>query len=484
MQSSILRRASPLMAARLGVAAITFVIPMVLARVLLPASYGTFKQAWLLASTLFTVLPLGLTPSLVYFVPRDPERKHHYIAQVLLLTTLLGAVAGGILLYAGPLVARLFHNPELLPLVPLIAWFSAMRLAGVCWDVVYMSEGRIKQSAFVRIFGEGLYALCLVSFALWTRSVYGAFLGMCISSTVRAVLCWIMVVRRHGLRLDRELLLRQLAYALPFGAAFAIIIPQRQFHSFLVSAKVSAAAFAVYSVGCLQLPVVDMLYTPISEILQLGIAEHDARHDNPGALQLFREAVSKLSFVFVPTMAVLFVCAPELIRFLFTDRYAAAVPLFRVAMISIPLAALPLDGVMRARAQNKFMFWNSVLKLALTVPFVFFGFRFFGMMGALGGWVVAEESCRMVLLFRAARLFEVPVHRALPAREIAFQVLSALLAAPAAALALAVDRGVLFFRLAACGIVFAATYLLVMRLCGQVAPLRSFLPRRAVPAAA
>src|SRR5207302_4594466 len=78
---------------------------------------------------------------------------------------------------------------------------------------------------------------------------------------------------------------RQLAYALPFGAAFALIIPQQQFHSYLVSASVTAAAFAVYAVGCFQLPIVDMLYTPVSEILQLGIAEHEAKGDNEGALR-------------------------------------------------------------------------------------------------------------------------------------------------------------------------------------------------------
>ena len=57
---SILRRAGPLLVARLGVAALTFAIPMVLARMLVPAGYGTFKQAWLLSNTLFLVLPLGL----------------------------------------------------------------------------------------------------------------------------------------------------------------------------------------------------------------------------------------------------------------------------------------------------------------------------------------------------------------------------------------------------------------------------------------
>ena len=84
---SILRRAGPLMLARLGVAALTFAIPLVLARVLLPESYGTFKQAWLLSNTLFLVLPLGLNQSLVYFVPREPGKKRFWETHALILTS-------------------------------------------------------------------------------------------------------------------------------------------------------------------------------------------------------------------------------------------------------------------------------------------------------------------------------------------------------------------------------------------------------------
>src|SRR5947199_7225386 len=80
---SILRRAGPLMLARLGVAAMTFAIPLVLARVLLPATYGTFKQAWLLSNTLYLVLPLGLTQSLVYFIPREPARTKAWITHTM-----------------------------------------------------------------------------------------------------------------------------------------------------------------------------------------------------------------------------------------------------------------------------------------------------------------------------------------------------------------------------------------------------------------
>ncbi|HET7786299.1 MAG TPA: oligosaccharide flippase family protein [Myxococcales bacterium] len=475
-QGSILRRAGPLMLARLGVAAVTFAIPMVLARVLLPDDYGTFKQAWLLSNTLFLVLPLGLNQSLVYFVPREPEKSRAWESHALLLTTALGGLAAGLLLACGPLVASAFHNPKLAALMPSIAAFTGFKLAASCFDLAFMARGRIKASAVVRVASEGFYTLCMLAGALATRTVAGAFVGVVIATFAKALACWIALAGRGLVVLPRDLR-RQLSYALPFGAAFAMVIPQQQFHSYLVSASVTAAAFAVYSVGCFQLPIIDMLYTPVSEILQLGIAEHDAQRDNAGALALFREAVARLSFVFVPTMAVLAITAPVLIRFLFTDRYLGAVPIFRLAIVSIPMAALPLDGVMRARAQNRFMFRVAALKLALTVPLVWLGLRLFGPIGALGGWICAEESCRMILLHRAARLFGTTIPAIMP-RELWLQIAAAALAAGPGALALHLTGGPLLVQLCATGLAFAAVYLAALRIMGVLPPLRAWIPQK------
>jgi len=469
-QVSILRRASPLMLARLGVAAVTFAIPMVLARVLLPASYGTFKQAWLLSNTLYLVLPLGLTQSLVYFIPREPRKERAWVTHTVLLTAAVGAVAAALLLGLGPTVARLFHNDELRLVMPSVAAFTAFKLAGSAFDLAWMAQGRIKASALVRVASEGFYTLCLIAGALLTHSVAGAFVGVVIATGARMVGCWIALLG-PGLHVSWPDLRRQLSYALPFGAAFALVIPQQQFHSYLVSASVTAAAFAVYSVGCFQLPIVDMLYTPVSEILQLGIAEHDAAGDGAGAFRLFREAVARLSLVFVPAMVLLFITAPVVIEFLFTSRYLAATPIFRLALISIPMSALPLDGVMRARAQNKFMFRVSVLKLVLTVPLASLGLRLFGPIGALGGWICAEETCRMILLRRAAHLFESGMFHALP-RELWLQIAAALVAALPGAMALHFARGPLLVQLAVCGLAFGAAYLAGLWMLGAL-PARS-----------
>ena len=479
-QPSILRRASPLMIARLAIAVLTIMTPLVLARVLERDAYGTFKLAWLWCVTLGTVLPMGLTPSLIYFVPREPERRRHFIAHALLVTSALGFFVGLLLYRFGPDLAVRMHNPELAKEMTWVAIFSTLYLAGSTMDSIPMSQGRIKLAAALRFGYEVTQAIAIVAGAIVTRSLNGALAGIVVGTGFRAVVCWIMVLREHGLHVSREDLKRQLAYALPFGLAFAIIVPQQQFHQYFVAASVGAAVFAIYSVGCFNLPIVDMLYTPVSEILQLGIAEHDRDGDREAPARLFREAVARLAFVFIPTMALLYVCGTTLLTFLYTDRYRDSVPIFRLAILSIPLAALPLDGVMRARAQNRFMLAVSVVKLAVTVPLVVAGFHFFALRGAMGGWVAAEAVTRGILLLRAGQLLG-GMRRLLPWRTLSLQALGAAVAAPVGALTLRLAHGPALLRLALCGIAMGLAYLAVLRATGELPPVRDWIPRRRAP---
>ncbi|ACG75417.1 polysaccharide biosynthesis protein [Anaeromyxobacter sp. K] len=460
MPDSILARARPLMAARLAGAALTFAVPLVLARVLVPASYGTFKQAWLLSQTLALVLPLGLTQSLYYFVPRDPARRDRYVAQTAWALLAVGAASALLLILARPWVAAHFENPELTRNLPWVAAFTAFTVAGAPLDVAWNATGRIGAAALARVATEGGRGAAMVAGALLWRSVEGVFAGIALATAARAALSLWLLARRHGLRGDLALLRRQVAYALPFGLAFVLIVPQQQWHQYAVAAAVSAAAFAVYSVGTFQLPVVDVLYTPVSELLQIGLAEHEGAGRPPRAgLALFHEAVLQLSFAFVPLAGLLAVAAPVLVPFLFSPRYAAAVPIFRLATGTVLLAALPLDGVMRARAQNRFMLALSAGKLGATAALVSAGLALLGPIGALAGWTAAEAAARAAMLVRTARLFEAPLRQALPVRALARQAVATAVAAPAAWVALNALAAPPFFRLAACGLAFAAAYL-------------------------
>jgi O-antigen/teichoic acid export membrane protein len=435
-------------------------VPMVLARVLVPASYGTFKQAFLVSQTLVLMLPMGLTQSLYYFVPREPALRDRFVAQALWTHLALGAVAGALLLLGSPLLAAHFGNPELAATMGWTAALTALTIAGAPLDVAWNASGRIGAAALARLATEMARSGGLVIGALALGTVEGALAGMTIAALARAVWGFVALARPHGLAVNGAALRRQVAYALPFGVAFLLIVPQQQFHQYAVGAAVSAAAFAIYSVGTFQLPVVDVLYTPVSELLQIGLAESEGAGRPPRAgLALFHEAVQQLSFAFLPLGGLLFVVAPALIEFLFSPVYLPAVPIFRATAVSVALAALPLDGVMRARAQNRFMLALSAGKLLATVPLVLAGLAWGGPLGALVGWIVAEALARAVMLHRTAALFDAPLSRVLPLRALARQVAATAFAMPPAWLVLQVVMGPLFLRLAASGLAFAAAYL-------------------------
>jgi O-antigen/teichoic acid export membrane protein len=460
---SILSRARPLLVARLTGAIITVAVPMVLARVLVPASYGTFKQAWLVASTLFLVLPMGITQSLYYFVPREPERRDRFVAQALWATTLLGATATALLLAARPLVAAHFDNPELTRLLPWVAAFTGFILAGAALDLAWNANGRIGAAAIARVATEVTRAIAMIVGALLVGTVEGVFAGILVAAILRAAVTWVALGREHGLRIELGALRRQVAYALPFGVAFLVLVPQQQFHHYAVGAAVSASAYAIYAVGTFQLPIVDILYTPVSELLQLGIAQVE-REGGPhrAGLALFHEAVLQLAFAFLPMAGLLLVVAPDLIGFFFSDAYLPATPVFRVAALSVILAALPLEGVMRARAQNRFMLLLSVGKLAATVPLVLAGLAWSGPIGALAGWIVADAISRFVMLFRTARLFDVPIRAVLPKGPLARQLAATLLAMPAAFAAAHLAGASNLARMIAAGLAFGVAYFAVV----------------------
>lgn len=460
MADSILTRARPLLAARLAGAVLSIAVPMVLARVLVPASYGTFKQAWLVSQTVVMMLPMGLTQSLYYFVPREPALRDRFVAQALWTHLGLGALGGGILLAARHLLSAHFGNPDLGAAMGWTAALTALTIAGSPLDVAWNASGRIGAAALARLGTEALRSLALVAGALLTGSIEGALAGMALAMLARAVFGFAALARRHGLAMRADALRRQVAYALPFGLAFLVIVPQQQFHQYAVGAAVTAAAFAIYSVGTFQLPVVDVLYTPVSELLQIGLAESDgAGRPARAGLALFHEAVLQLSFAFLPLTGLLFVVAPALIELVFSARYLGAVPIFRATAVSVVLAALPLDGVMRARAQNRFMLALSVAKLAVTVPLVLGGLAGLGPLGALVGWIAAEALARAVMLRRAATLFDAPFSRVLPLRALARQSIATAFAMPPAWLVLQAVSGPLLVRLAASGLAFAAAYL-------------------------
>ncbi|HVI24543.1 MAG TPA: oligosaccharide flippase family protein [Myxococcales bacterium] len=399
-KKGIMRQAGPLLVARGASTVLGFGLPLLLVRLLDQSSFGLYKQFWLVASNGYLMLQMGLTASLYYFLPRRDGKGAAWLSQAVLTVSVFGAL-GGVAVYLSRFaLARHFSTPELAQFGLPMAILTFTLTASTPLEAGLLAGGEIKLSAVTNFVSELLRVVASIVPLLLGYGLHGFFWAYVIHGGLRYATCLALVVRRGGPRIDWKLYGGQLAYALPFGCAILFDTPQRNLHLWAVGGTVGAAAFAIYSQGCFQIPIVNLLYQPISDVLQVRLNEPGGRAHG---VHLFHDANLRLAGLLLPFTALMISAGSLFIPGLFTHLYDASIPIFRVAVLSALFAALPLEAVLRATGLTRYMFNVFFWRLLVTAAFVFSGLHFFGMMGAISGHVVAEAMVRSAMLDRIRR---------------------------------------------------------------------------------
>lgn len=408
--TSLWRSAGPLVVGRAALAIFGFVLPIVLARVLDQAAYGTWKQLYLVAFTGSLSLQLGLAQSLLYFLPRaGAEERRAWTAQTQLLLLLLGSAAFFGVQALGPVLAARFSNPQLAAIATPMAILTGCLIASAPLELALTASGRMKWSALTLV-GTDLIRIAFILTPVWFgHGIVGIAWGAAASGLVR---CGISVAVTNGLALPRPAwprLREQLAYALPIGLAVLVAMPQSQLHQLFVAASHSPAEFAIYSVGVMQLPVVMMLYAPVSEAMQVRLAALERGGETHRAGEVFSDAVDKLAAIFLPLSALMIAVAAPVLGLLYGPDYAKSAPILQIAMASVAVASLPVDGVMKARGRTRTLLLVQGVKLAVTWPALLLGARAAGMPGIIAAHVAVELVTKLALLGIISRELRVGV---------------------------------------------------------------------------
>src|SRR5712671_5579821 len=108
---SILKPTLVLMAGRCVAFAVTFLIPVILVRTFDQASFGTYKQVFLIYSTLFVIAQFGMAESLYYFLPGSPRGGGSLTLNAILTLAAIGIVCAVILTIGASYIAHLVGNP-------------------------------------------------------------------------------------------------------------------------------------------------------------------------------------------------------------------------------------------------------------------------------------------------------------------------------------------------------------------------------------
>lgn len=438
---SIFKPAVVLMSGRAVGFAAAFVVPMVLARIFGQDEFGTYKQLFLIYSTLYCVAQLGMSEGLFYFLPASPQQGGRYARNAMLTLAAAGACCLALLWSVRDAAARWFNNAALAEYLPLIGAYLLTMLASSVLEIVMTARKRHGLASVTYAASDLLRSLLLVAPVLWFGGLgrleplqcllWGAvaFGALRLAATLR------YLRREYGdMRPDAALARAQFAYAAPFSIYVLIEVLQVNLHMYAVSFHFDAATFAIYAVGCLSLPLVDFLMSSACNVMMVRMRECLLKGSQSPVLAVWRDTTRKLLLLYAPLVGCLLTVAHEVIVVLYTDSYAASVPVFMLWIVGVLFIGLLTDGVLRVYAQLRFLTLLGLAKLALLALTLPWFLQAFGLAGAVLATLLTTALAKTAALSRIRSLMRCPLREFLPWRGLAGILLAAAAAMPPALL--------------------------------------------------
>ncbi|HXU38604.1 MAG TPA: lipopolysaccharide biosynthesis protein [Blastocatellia bacterium] len=462
--NNLTKRAAWLASARILAFAMTIPLPLVLVRTLNQSDFGLYKQVFQIMMTVLALSGLSVNMSVLYFLPRNPDKKPQIALNVLAFYGVVGSLVALFFAIFPGSVTLIFKGDGLVPHMPLLGIAILLWLLSTVLEVVAVADNDIRSaSLFIVVIQLTKSALMMLAAVLF-GSVHAVVVAAVLQGVLQCAIMFSYLHKRFGrfwTAFDWPLFKAQLANALPFGIGGLAYATQGDLHNYFVSHYFDPDQFAIYAVGCFQLPLLGMLLDSVISVLLPEVARREAAADYQGIIQLWAAAIRKLSLFFIPVYTLLFVVRHEFITVLFTHNYAAAAPIFAINLLNILLYICVPTSILRSFDELKFLRLKlSLAMIPLGAVALYVGIHAAGLVGAITAVVIVQTLDLAILVFAIARKLKMtprdlrrfaPVLRTLAAASIG--------AAATYGVRLVVTGWSAFIALAVCSTVFVTVCL-------------------------
>jgi O-antigen/teichoic acid export membrane protein len=459
------------------------IIGIALARLLSPQDLGSYRQLFLIYSTLAGVLLLGFPQSMQYFLPkaRDHKERIRLITRTLNVVSMLGILCA-LLIYLGRnMIARMFNNPALAEVLPLYSLYPIFLFVTQIYTSIMLGLKEPGKSAKFLIFAIICDLVLVLGVAIWSRDLSHIVWAVVISAALQWLYAlWCLRGLHNTWALSNfDGFKEQLGYTIPLGLSLLVGILSMQLDKLMISGFFSPEQFAVFSLGAMELPLIGILINSVNAILLPNLSAMDKK----GMSEVYSASVRKNAIIVFPLAVVFFIFAREFITFIYGGIYLESALYFRIYLLLLPLRVATYGIIFQACGRTRLVMYDAIIMLVLNTVLNYVMIRAYGMQGAAWATVIVSWLILLVYLWQIKYPLGLRLSSLFPLWRIIKTILAAILPViiviPAAGL-ISSD----FLRMILGGSVYMLFYLLAAWLLKVILPVdidfvMSFLRRKA-----
>lgn len=445
------------------------IIGIALARLISPAELGSYRQLFLIYTTLSTILLLGIPQSLLYFLPRSSsiEEQKRLISRTLNIVAALAIVCQVVIILSRLFIADKFHNPALASLLLVFGFYPLFIFVTQLYSSIMLGMKQPLAAAKFTIFAIGADFILILGTALITKSVKLIVWAVLVSSFLQWL--YVSINLRHFVAKSSQGLFvgfqSQLNYCIPLGLSSIIGILGVQLDKFMISGFFTPEQFAIFSVGAMELPFIGILANSVNSILLPQLSSNNVE----AMSELYKGAVRKNALIVFPMAALFYIFAEPIIIFLYGIQYSEASLYFRIYLMVLPLRIATYGIIFQAFGKTKAILINALFMLSANAVMNYFFIQAMGMKGAAYATVLVTWLSVGLYLVMMKSSLHLKLREFFPFSKVLRTALVTLLASAACtpfSRAFSMDLLNMFVG----GMVFMTVYYILGRLLGAILP--------------
>lgn len=352
---------------RCGSQGVTFIVSIVLARLLAPEVYGIIAIVTVFITLLQVFVNSGFGTALI----QKKEADDTDFSTVFYFNIVIGAVLYLIMFLIAPLIANFYKNPEL------TAIFRVLCLVVVFYSVkniqqAYVSRNMMFKKFFWSTLGGTLSGAAVGIFMAWKGYGVWSLVGQQLTNAaVDMIILWATVKWRPKLLFSFERLKSLFAYGWKLLASSLIDTLYNDLRTLIIGKLYSSNDLAFYNRGK-QFPnfIVVNINTSIDSVLLPAMS---SAQDNKETVKIMtRRAIKIATYIMMPLMVGLAVCAEPIVSLILTDKWLPCVPFMQIFCITLafyPIHTANLNAI-KAMGRSDLFLKLEIIKKIVGLAFL------------------------------------------------------------------------------------------------------------------
>lgn len=361
-------------AERCGAQLVTFIVSIVLARILAPEDYGQIALITVFTTIMQVFVDSGLGTALI----QKKDADDLDFASVFYFNFVVCLVLYAIMFIVAPVIANFYNDSSLTPIIRIIS--LTIVISGVKGiQQSYVSRNMLFKRFFCATLGGTIFSAFLgIGLAYAGLGVWAIVAQQLTNTAIDTLILWLTVKWRPKKMFSWERLKDLFSFGWKMLASALLDTVYGNIRSLIIGKMYSSADLAYYNQGD-KFPYViaSNINTSIDSVLLPTMAS--VQDDSSRVKAMTRRAIKTSTYIMAPLMMGLAFCAESIVRLVLTEKWLPCVPFLRIFCITYmfyPIHTANLNAIKAMGRSDLFLkleIAKKIVGMTLLLSTMWFG---------------------------------------------------------------------------------------------------------------